>query len=470
MLSFVLAASLAAAPAPRAALGSETIVHISRLDGLQGLTAFLERAGQPAALLRPDAWLAELHPFFSLDPRQPDTFTRAGIDPSGPLTLSLRPTGRISCSRVSDPKRFQERAAATLLSAHSKGKEVKPTTSAGVTTVLVPRESGGDAGYALKGQEVCAFATLGGGFVDDGQGPVLRKEASRLVGVTPKPDNRLAALPGVLHLSMPGRGLTLGLDGTASELRLEGTGTELPLPAFMPMGTSPYGGMKPQGLLFSRARLTPTGTADALNQVRALVQRVCTACPRAEVTALARAVAEQLTGHVLIAVDGAKQRPDLRTAEGRVFAARQALAAEVTDAEALRRAIAPVGKLPGARALEDGYALEVKGGTLFLRTRGRQLLLGNDSAVTQTLFAAVTEQGAPLPHAVDFAVDPPRVAGALKQVSLMDVMSEKSLAGIFTVGLEMGPLLARSERITGWIDSLPGGGHRFSSLWTLPKE
>src|SRR5690242_6947920 len=78
MLSLVLAASLATAPAPRAATSSETVVHIPRLDALQGVTAFLTRAGESAALMRPVVWYAELHPFLSLDPSQPATLTDVG--------------------------------------------------------------------------------------------------------------------------------------------------------------------------------------------------------------------------------------------------------------------------------------------------------------------------------------------------------------------------------------------------------
>src|SRR5690242_20758421 len=124
MISLVLAASLAAAPAPRAATASETVIHIPRMDALQGLTAFLERAGQSAALMRPVVWYAELHPFFPLDLGQPASLTGVGIDPTGPLTVSLRSNGRISCTHLADAKLFQEKAAGMLATAGSK-TEVK---------------------------------------------------------------------------------------------------------------------------------------------------------------------------------------------------------------------------------------------------------------------------------------------------------------------------------------------------------
>ena len=466
MLSLVLAASLAAAPAPRAASASGTVVHIPRLDALQGVTAFLDRAGQHAALLRPIVWYAELHPWLSFDPSQPDTLTRLGIDPTGPMTVSLRSNGRISCTRLKDPKLFQEKAAGMLVSGSGK-TEVKPTISGGVTTVSISRESGGNAGYALKGQEACAFSTTGGGFVDDGQGPVMVKEVSRLVGRAPKPDTRLGQLPGAVYVLLPGRGMVVGMDGSATELRLEGTATQLPLPPFQTTGTSPYGTMKPEGMLFSRARVAPAGVSQAVGSVRALIQQACPACPPADVSSISRAVSERLTGNVLVVVDSVRSRPNLRTPEGRFFASRQAVAAEVTDAAAMKAALAPVAKFPGAKALEDGYALDVKGGTLFVRLKGKQLVVGNDEAVVQSLQTALPQGGAKLPHAVDFTVDPKRLASGLNQVSLMDVVSSQQLAGLFTMGLELGPLLANSTSISGWLDST-GGAHRFSTLWTLP--
>jgi hypothetical protein len=167
-------------------------------------------------------------------------------------------------------------------------------------------------------------------------------------------------------------------------------------------------------------------------------------------------------------VDSVRSRPNLRTNEGRFFASRQAFAAEVTDAAAMKSALAPLAKLPGAKALEDGYALEVKGGTVHVRQKGKHLVVGNDEAVAQSLLGALPSEGGKQPHAVDFTVDPKRLARGLNQVSLMDVVSNEQLAGIFAVGLEMGPLLANSERITGWLDSTSGGAHRFSTTWTLP--
>jgi hypothetical protein len=214
--------------------------------------------------------------------------------------------------------------------------------------------------------------------------------------------------------------------------------------------------------------VAPAALGQAVDAMRYQVQRLCTECPRDAVAAITHAVTERLTGNLLLNVSAVKVRDSLRTPEGRFFAPRQALAAEVTDAAAMKTALAPVGKLPGAKALEDGWALPVKGGVLFVRLQGKQLVVGNDEAVVRGLLSALPNQAGKLPRPAEFTVDPKLVARGLSQVSLMDIMSDEQLAGLFAMSAELGPLLAASERISGWLDSAPGGGHRFSLTWTLP--
>ncbi|MBU8899094.1 hypothetical protein KRR26_26120 [Corallococcus sp. M34] len=455
MLALALAASLAAAPAPRIAASANTVVHVPQFDRVQGLTAFLERAGTYSSLLRPAAWRPELHPFLELDPAHPETLAALGIDAAGPATVSMRGDGRVSCTHLKDAKTFQAKAAEAL----APNGAVKPVAAKGVTTVSLPRPQGGSVGYALKGDEACAF----GG--SDERGALL-KEAVRLVGRAPTPDARMGKVPGVLYLQTP-EGV-LGLDGTANSLQVEGTASTLPLPPFQALAASPYGAVKPEGLLVARAQIAPAGVAQALGSVRTAVQSVCPECPADGVKAVAAAVARQLTGAVLLDVDAVQVRGSLRSATGRFFAGRQALAAEVKDAAAAKAALEPVGQFPGAKPLADGWALAVKGGTLVLRLKGNQLVMGNDEAVTQALLGVLPAAPTAQQHAVEFAVDPKRLARGLSQVSLLDVMGDDSLAAMFAASSELGPLLARSERLTGWLDSAAGGGHRFAMTWALP--
>lgn len=458
--SLVLAATLAAAPAPRAAASAQTVVHIPKLDAMAGLSAFFERAGNSAAMLRPTAWRAELHPFLVIDPTKPETLSAVGLDAAGPATVSLREDGRISCLRVTDAKLFQAKAAEAITAAG--GDEPKPTTAKGVTTVSVKRAAGGAMGYALKGQDVCAYGAT------DAGGPALLKEAVKLVGKAPAADARLGKVAGVAYVASGNT--VVGLDGTGSELKVDGTALKLPLPPFQAKGTSPYGAMKPEGMLFSRVAVAPSGMSQAVGSLRATIQAVCPECPKEQVQSVADTVAKQLTGNVLVNMDNVRVRGSLRQPEARFFSVRQALAAEVTDAAAVKSALAPLGSFPGAKALADGWALAVKGGSVFVRLKGKQLVVGNDEAVTQATLAALPEAGAKLERAADFSVDPKKLARGLAQVSLSDVLADEQLAALFAVSSELGPLLEQSERITGWLDSAPGGAHRFNLTWTLPAK
>jgi hypothetical protein len=453
MLSLLLATTLAAAPAPRSLPSATTVIHIPELNKLSGLHAFMTRAGTYAALARPSTWSAEFHPFLTLDPTRPETLSAAGIDPAGFATLSFVNRGRVSCARLTNPKAFQDRAAEAL----ATGGAVKTNTTKGVTTASAPRGPG-RVGYVQKGSEVCSFATQ---YDDDD----LLKATVKMLGKAPAADARLGKLPGVLFvLNGP---FVVGLDGTAEGLQAEGTATRLPLPPFQASSASPYGAMKQEGLLFSRAQVAPEGLSQAVGSVGYSVQQVCAACPPDQVEAVARAVTQQLTGHLLMLVDSVQVKASLRSPEGRFFAPRQAMAAQVKDAAKAKEALAPLANFPGAQVLPDGYALALKGGTVFVRQKGQQLVFGNDEGVVKGLLDSLSNKAARLPHAVDFTVDPKKVARGLSQVSLMDVMGSQQLAGLFAVSAEMGPLLNHSERITGWLDSIPGGGHRFSLSWKL---
>ncbi|WIG99474.1 hypothetical protein [Myxococcus sp. SDU36] len=456
--SLVLAATLATAPAPRAAASAQTLVHVPQVDALTGLAAFLERAGQHAALLRPSAWRTELHPFLTVDPTRPQSLSELGLDPAGPATVSMRKDGRVSCMRVADAKVFQTKAAEAITAAGGAG--AKPTTRGGVTTVYVDRDMGGSMGYAMKGKEVCAFGAIERGGAD------LLKESVRLVGKAPARDARLGKVPGVAFVVSGNT--VVGLDGTANALQVEGVTTKLQLPAFQTRGTSPYAAMKTEGLLYSRASVSPTGVTQSVDTMRSTLQVVCPTCPKEQMLSMAKAVTKQLTGHLLVNMDHVQVRGSLRAMSTRFFAVRQAVAAEVKDEAAVKAALAPLGKFPDVLVLEDGWKLPLKGGNVFVRIQGKQLVLGNEESVTQATLAALTQTGSKAEHPVDFALDPKRVARGLAQISLTDILTDELLAALFAASSELGPLLARSERITGWMDSAPGGAHRVSLTWPLP--
>ncbi|HET9451492.1 MAG TPA: hypothetical protein VFO83_11440, partial [Aggregicoccus sp.] len=321
-------------------------------------------------------------------------------------------------------------------------------------------------GYVLQGSEACAFASP-----EDGR--ALLKEATRLVRRAPGADPRLARLPGALFLLRGGeKAGAVGLEGDAQGLRVQGMGESLPLPPLAAAGARPYAPAPAQpGLLQARAQVARAGLAEVVTALRFQVEAACPACPRGALGKVADQVAAQLTGHVLLRVSEVRTRGGLRTPAARLFAPRQALAAQVKDAAAVRKALAPLARLPGASALPDGHALAVPGGTLAVRLVGQHLVVGNDDAVlqglTQSLAAAPAAPARQ--HGVELTLDPRLVARALAGVSLLDVVASPDLAGLFAVGAELGPLLRASEPVQGWLDGGTGGAaHRFGLTWRLP--
>ncbi|MBF5045114.1 hypothetical protein FGE12_22115 [Aggregicoccus sp. 17bor-14] len=459
-------APAAPTPTPRAAAGAQTVVHAPRLDRLGGVAAFLTRAGALAPLLRPEAWTGDFHPFLPVDPFQPESLRASGIDPAGAATTSLRAEGRITCTRLSDAALFRRAAEAAL---HA------PLTlrRTGALSTLTLETTGLQAGYALQGAEACAFA----GPTPEGTKRLLA-EAKRLVRASPRPDARLAKLPGALFVLRTGEQEgAVGLEGDAQSLQLQGQSRALPLPPFASAGASPYPAPAagPQ-LLQARAHVLKGALPAVVTALRLQVQEACPECPRAALTSVADAVAARLTGQVLVQVAEVRTRGALRSPAARLFAPRQALAAEITDAAAVRAALAPLAKLPGASALPDGWAVALPAGTLQLRVvegaGGRHLVVGTDAAVSEALvrqLSAAPAGAAPAAaaHGVELALDPRLVARALAQVSLMDVVGSRELAALFAAGAELGPLLRGSEPALGWVDGGGSAPHRFALRWRL---
>ena len=455
----------AATPTPRAAQGAHTVVHAPSLDRLGGVAAFLTRAGALAPLLRPEAWTGDFHPFLPVDPFDAKSLRAAGIDPAGAATTSLLQEGRIACTRLADAAAYQRSAEAQLR------VPLERKRTGALTTFTLAGAGPVRVGYVQQGKEACAFASP-----EDAR--ALLKEATRLVRRAPTADARLARLPGALFLLRNGpRGGVVGLEGDAQGLVLEGASASLPLPAFAAAGTSPYRSMLAAAgpaLLEARAAVSRTALPAVVDGLRAQVERACPECPRGALGAVAEAVGPQLTGWMQVRVAEVRSRGSLRTPAARLFAPRQALAAQVKSAAAVRAALAPLARLPGASALPDGHALAVPGGTLLLRLVGNQLVVGNDAAVVDGLVRELdpTTPVTPVaPQAVSgalFQLDPQRVAAGLAQVSLLDVVGSPELAGLFAVGAELGPLLRRSEPALGWVRGGAGGKpHRFGLTWRL---
>ena len=98
---------------------------------------------------------------------------------------------------------------------------------------------------------------------------------------------------------------------------------------------------------------------------------------------------------------------------------------------------------------------------------GRHIVLGNDPEAIRAALDAVPSRPGKLAHGLEVFVEPRKLSRALSQVSLLDVMEARELAGIFAAATELGLLLSASERISGWVDSQGADAHRYSLRWTL---
>ncbi len=456
MLALVAAAALSATPRPHP--DATFAVFVPRMDKATGLGAFLRSAGKHSALLRPEGLRSEFHPLLSVDFTQVDSLTDAGMDPAGAATVSLGADLKVSCTQLKDVKRFEARAAERMAplgkvwSAKLQGARVAAVVTADQVV----------AGYALKGTEACAVVTPG----DKPQAALA--PVARLLD-TPKLSplwKTAAALPGQAVV-VTGKGAT-ALSGTERSLTAEGQTSQLPVPAMRGAGVSPFANAAPSGLLFARVRVDPSQTDLLVAAVEQQLRAACPDCMSENMRAIAQPLAKRLTGNVLLRIDRAGVKDSLKTESGRYFALKHAFIAEVSDAAAVKAALDALKDWRIARRTDHGFSLQGKGGEVHVGVRSGHLYFGNDQ---DAVFSAFDALGSQKPgrqaHGLELSVDPSLVARGLSQVSLLDVMNAKELAGLFAVGTELGPLLHASERITGWADPAGPNAQRFQVGWQL---
>jgi hypothetical protein len=436
---------------PRMHASALTALYVPRLDQIQDVYAFFERTGQRSSVLNPAAWQSELHPLLWLELPKPDALLSSGIDPAGSYTVSVLPTGRFACATVKDAQAFDTKASLRL---KALGERVERK---GKTRVVTARVQGVTvAGYALRGDVACAFAS-------DVRADSLQKEAIRRVE---KPS---AGVDGRLLKGLPGVAFLITSDGIASldavpqGLKVRARSTRLPLPGFSTAVDSPYTGAKPSGLLFARGAVTPDTLRGAVRHLADLVARACGPCDRTAVTTAAEVIATRLTGAFLLRVDRAELRGALRTAEGQYFAVKHALLAELSgSADDVRRALAKLSKTSEG----NGVVIDMALGQIRLGVQQGQLYLANDEKAL-TALAQSTGKPGKLAAGLEAFADPKALAKALGQISLLDVMGSRELAGLFAMSAELGPLLQASESLTGKIDTEKDGTHIGEAVWML---
>lgn len=456
LLSLVLSAG------PRAPADADFAFYLPKLDDAAQLNAFLDVAGEKAGLLRREGWRNEVHPLLGVDVTRKDSLLASGLDPLGSGTLSFRGDLSFSCVTLADVKKFEAACAERLKPLGDVWrKEVEGVTVVGTKDVLGRVL----AGYVIKGKESCAV----GGHGNTVEKPLL--ELGKLLNKAPTGSmwKTATALPGQMVFVSPMA--VVGVKGNGLVLTQEFKSGRFPMAKLAGAGPTPYGGAGYDGLLWSRLRVEPSQVALVLAQVSGTMGRLCPGCDRAMLTDAATALAPALSGNALLFVQQVKVKGTLRTFTGRFFAAQLAMLAEATDPKAAREAVEALSKLKGAKVLEngEGISLLLREGEVKVGVRGNHLYFTNDGATLEALFAALPATAGKQAHGAEFAVDPARLARALAQVPLVDVLAVPELAGLLAVSAEGGPLLLASEKLVGYADTDTASAVRGQMVWTLKK-
>ncbi len=453
--ALLLAVALAV---PRAPAQASISVYVPRLDKLSEVTSFMAAAGQYSALLRPGNLRSEFHPLLGVDPTSIDALKAAGIDPTGPATVSLVGGDRVSCVTLKDPKLYAQRASERLSDLGSAWK----SKAGGLALFGATIGERVIAGYVLQGRESCAVSSGQGLTVE----PTLRSAAALFTAPAAAEWKTITALPGAAFIRT--RYASAGLKGDVDHLTAEGRSGRLGLPALRSGGASPYAAVGPSGLALLKLRVDPSGIPALMDQVRAQVHAFCRDCDGAKVQQLTALLQSHLTGNVLLRVESVKVKGSLRTNAARFFAARHAWLAELQGAPEVAHALEALREVPGALKRDEGYVLPSDGEALQVGVHGNHLFFGNDAHAVEEALALLTPKSeGKQSHGAELRVDPKGVARGLAQIGLFDILGSQELAGLFAAGTELGPLLLASDKISAWADSGPDGANRFQATWTL---
>lgn len=457
---FLLAAPARAAPAPRAPVDAEFAFFIPNFAGAAELVPFLDVAAEHSGLLRREGWRSEVHPLLRVDVTRKDSLLESGLDPGGAGTLSFRGDLTFSCVQLTDPKKYEAACGDRL-----KGLGVPFRKELDGVSVVGAKDSLDRvlAGYVIRGKESCAIA---------GQGTSVEKpllELGKLLGKAPGTSmwKNAAGLPGqAVLIAAP---VAVGLKGSGLSLTGEFKSSRLGFAKLTGAGSSPYAGTAFNAMLWLRMRVEPSQLPPALAQLATLLHKACPACDPAVLTDAATALGPTLSGNVLILIEQVKVQGSLRTYAARFFAHKAVVLAEASDPKAAGAALEGFGRVPGAKPTEDGFALQLREGEVRIGVRQGHVYLSNDGRVLEATFRALPATAGKQAHGVEFGVDPERVAKALAQVPVVDVLSVPELAVLLGASAEVGPLLLASEKLSGYADTDAAGALRGQVVWSLKK-
>jgi hypothetical protein len=109
----------------------------------------------------------------------------------------------------------------------------------------------------------------------------------------------------------------------------------------------------------------------------------------------------------------------------------------------------------------------VREGQLTVEVLGDTLLLANEPGARAGLVAALATAAGSQAHALEVVLEPPRLAGGLAQVPLLEAVRTPELAGLVAASAELGPLLLASSAASLWLDPVGKAGHAGQARWVL---
>ena len=466
----ILALMLTAVPpksaaGPRAPEDVDYAFFIPKLEDAAQLNSFLDVAGERSGLLRREGWRNEVHPLLRVDVTRKESLLESGLDPSGAATLSFKGPLTWSCVSLGEVKKYEAACAERLRTLGEPWRK-----QVGGAWVVGARDLLGRvlAGYVVKGKESCAISA-GGNTVEK---PLL--ELGRLLGKAPRGSmwKTAGVLPGQVVIVSPSG--VVGLKGNGLVLTQQFKSTQSRVAKLAGAGPSPYGGGTFDGLFWARLRIDSSQLPLVVAQVTGLLGKLCPTCDSAALTDAATALAPALSGNVLARIHQVKVKGTLRTFAGRFFSAQLTILAEATDPKAAGEALENLSRVKGAKALEsgEGYSLLLREGEVTVGVRGNQLYFSNEGTALEATLKSVPSVPGQQAHGAEYGVDPERLARALTQIPLIDVLAVPELAGLLAISAEGGPLLLATEKLVGTADTEPANVVRGELVWSLksPKR
>lgn len=461
MFAVLLTFAVAAAPTPRVAPSAQQYVFVPRLDRLDALRGFVSVAGKKTSLMRSVIWSAELLPALGVDLMSPESLEAAGVNPQGSLTTSISAAGTIACVTLSRPDDFATRARRALDYGEGKWTGTLPAKTKFHATVR--GEGVVTGGFVQRGAVGCVVKS------SKGRGGPLMFEAEKLLGVVKPPPSfkNMKPLQGPVYLGSAEA--VAVLRGNETSLTVDALPVRLPIstPSLSPAGLSPYANIPHSGVLSLKATVDPTAIKPYARAFAAQLLSFCRKCDAKDVSDVVTALSEQLTGSVYLRAHSLSLDPrGLKSDRGRYFALRHAYFAELKDPAAVKALFAKLPDIKGVLRTDKGLQLRANEGTIELQLLGRHLVIANDIDALSTgarLVAAATP--GKLTHGLEAQGDPKPLGRALRKVSLLDALGSNEMAGLFAAGVEFGPLLAATEKVTVWADS--GSPMKAQAVWLL---